>query len=137
MKKSVDKNKVLTPTRPASPAGVHFDMKEPVKNLATPVDIPNIPIYSGQSRYVTGKVQQNGTTTTTSLFYELQDKYQDAASWYENALKMYNWTVIAQGPTNICAKDSKGNILNVSFSGLPKTAKYRTTLSITYVERKQ
>jgi hypothetical protein len=132
--KAKQQQQVREVNHPTIPVGVHVNSPSPIKSLATPVEIPNIPIYPGETHYVTGRNQQNGNTSTTVLSYEIPDKISEARDWYENALNMYKWKLIAKGVTNLCAQDSKGNILNVSFSGLPKTAKYKSNLSITYVE---
>ena len=117
----------------------HMELTRDYHTMTTPVDFPDLPAYSGRSKFVMGYLSPsaNGISACHMQFLAEEDP-QTVISFYKSALTGNKWKINYDSPTSICARHAKGHMcnINVSESHIPKT-KSRYVIDYRQVESQQ
>ncbi len=95
-------------------------------------ELPQLPTYSGKSKFVSGHVDTNDqgwvTYSISSLVIEDPDQVRN---WYQNAFNMYQWKTLNAGESTITADQKNGNMCAIVVNPSDETG-YHTSLQISY-----
>lgn len=114
---------------------VSADMEYKAEKLTAPVPLPNVPMYTGKSVFISGLRYPNDRSGQRyGMTYGVNEDPSAVKDWYRQSLKMYNWTVL--DTSNSTDSDVIGaHLNNVSLSIRVKqstNANYRTVVVISY-----
>lgn len=88
-----------------------FSQPQPLRDQP---ELPQLPSYSGKSRFLAGHVQSNPEGWIVySVKYETKEPAQDVRDWYQNAFNMYQWNTTQSGGTVVGAEQKNGNTCSV------------------------
>ena len=109
-----------------------------IVELKKPVDLPNLPTYTGHSQFTNGIVQEHELGTTWTQYFAVKEETKDVVDWYSQVLGMQQWQIQAQNSTQdgsrqMMAKSKDGNTCTLNIRrNIPATKGNRTTLVIGY-----
>lgn len=107
------------------------------RTLKEPVAFPDLPVFSGRSKFVNGYLEpnQNGISTCEMEFLAQEDP-QTVLSFYKDALAANKWKIWYAGSHSISARHGQGHMcnINVNESRMPKT-KSRFTVDYRQIEQ--
>jgi hypothetical protein len=123
----------LPSTRPAE-----ADKEYATQKLLQPVEIPNLPAYSGRAKFIEGLRYPNDTSgQRLGMTYAVPEDADQVLDWYRTALKNYSWNVLnfSPGAKSITAvKD--GNTFTLQINEGAKQPGYRTVMVLSYKSKK-
>ena len=95
-------------------------------------ELPQLPVYSGKSKFVQGTVQKNEEGW---LVYRIdcltKEPPKEVLGWYRNAFNMYQWSTFHAGGTTITAGQKNGNMCSIIVSTSAEPG-YPSKLAISY-----
>jgi len=106
--------------------------------LSQPVQIPNVPPYSGRAVFIEGLRYPNDTSGERfGMTYAVAEEDEQVLDWYKTALKNYKWNVLnfSPGAKSITAvKD--GSTFTLQINQGAKMPGYRTVMVLSYKTNK-
>jgi len=107
---------------------------ENIQQLKQPLELPNLPTYSGKARFMRGYTQttEAGYTTYQMNFLAKEDMGQ-VKNWYQNTFNIYQWKMQHAGQQNLVAKHDDGHICTIVVNPTVEPG-YHTQLNIYYTE---
>lgn len=103
----------------------------PVKQLAGPQALPDVPQYTGQARYISGEKMDNNDGDNIRQTWHIREGRAEAIGWYKNALSSAGWRIGVATKGTIAGSKDDGNIM-VIVNELPLADKYKSELMIQY-----
>lgn len=94
--------------------------------------LPDMPNYSGQMKFLRGYVQ---TTTKDTTVYQVSYVAKDDAirvkQWYDYALPSFKWKIVSSGERSIAAKHQDGHFCSIVVNDATDS-EYKSLLTICY-----
>lgn len=105
-----------------------------VDALKEKVDLPDLPAYSGKSKFVGGYVEAGAKGGTRyDMTFEAEESESQILDWYDNVFRMYKWKKIDRAQTSVSASHKEGHYATVSTNSvLLKDGKTRCRISLHY-----
>jgi len=107
-------------------------LSEP-KALKEQPDLPQLPAYSGKSKFQNGTVQSNAegwTVYTMNILAE--EKPEEVRNWYQNAFNMYQWKIPSSAPLTLSAEQKNGNSCYIMVNPIREPV-YKSRVKMTYM----
>ncbi len=111
----------------------------PVENhqievLKDKVDLPDLPAYSGKSKFVRGYVEAAAKGGTRyDLTFEAEESQSQILDWYDNVFRMYKWTQIERRDSSVSALHKEGHYAVISTNPIrTKEGKAKCYISLHY-----
>jgi len=101
--------------------------------LKTPVELPDVPAYTGKATFVGGtQYPDDPAAKRTGLIYLVHEEDSEVLQWYQNSLASYQWKVhkIQPGTHQVIA--TKGNITCTVEARPYKGPGFRTEVQLGY-----
>jgi len=94
--------------------------------LPRPINLPNLPSYTGAQQYINGLVYPNAKDGPGYMMvFNCENTKVQIKDWWQNALKIHKWDVTFSDSNTIKARDKDGSICIVTMQG-PITTKDRS-----------
>lgn len=92
-----------------------FDLMQNYIQLQNPVNFVDLPIYSGQKKFVNGYFlpEQNGVSACQMTFYAAEEP-QTILNFYKDALACNRWQITHVAGTHICASHTDGRMCTIN-----------------------
>ncbi len=103
----------------------------PVKQLAGPQTIPDVPRYTGQVRFISGEKTDNNDGDNIRQTWHIREGRAEAVGWYKTALANAGWTVAGATKGTVSASKSDSTIM-VIVNEIPLADQYKSELMIQY-----
>ena len=101
--------------------------------LSSPMDLPDVPKYTGRATFVSGlKYPDNPHGPVVLLTYRMHEEGQEVLQWYSDSLKAYSWRVQDLKPETRQVLASKGRTECTILASPYKGPGFRTEVQITY-----
>ncbi len=95
-------------------------------------ELPDMPNYSGQAKFLRGFVQTSSKDTTIyQVSYLTKDDASRVKQWYECALPSRKWKIISSGERSITAKHQDGHFCSIVVNDATDPD-YRSLLRVSY-----
>jgi len=111
----------------------------PVENhqidvLKNTIDLPDLPSYSGKSKFVRGYVEAGAKGETRyDMTLEAEESDSQILDWYSNVFRMYKWNQIDRKETSVSALHKDGHYATISTNPTrTKDGKARCFISLHY-----
>jgi hypothetical protein len=105
---------------------------ENMQKLKEQPELPQLPSYSGKTKFVQGCVQTDDKGRSTYQFDLLTKEHpQQVKDWYQNAFNMYKWQMIDASTSSMTADAPNGNSCTIMVHA-SDTPGYSSQLDITY-----
>lgn len=92
--------------------------------LARPINLPNLPGYTGTQYYINGLVYPNAKDGPGYMMvFNCENTKVQVKDWWQNALKMHKWDVTFSDSNIIKARDKDGSTCIVTMQGPITTSK--------------
>lgn len=116
------------PNRPAS-----ADQEYKYEKLTAPVQFPNVPPYTGRTKFVSGlKYPNDKGGPRIGMTFLVQEDQAQVLDWYRQSLKIYQWKVIEMpAQPNLITAASRDGTLSVRV-GPTHTPGYRSEVIISH-----
>jgi hypothetical protein len=116
------------PYRPTS-----ADQEFKTEKLTAPITFPEVPLYTGQSKFLSGLRYPNDTTgRRMTMTVGVMEEPNQILDWYRQSLKLYKWTIVPQSPESQQVSAVKdGNTFSVMINP-SRTAGCRTVVVLNY-----
>jgi hypothetical protein len=109
------------------------------KNINTTVqflkeapDLPQLPAYSGKSKFLQGCLQPTERGWTNyQMSYLAKEAPLEVKDWYQNVFNSYQWKTIHAGQQSLSANHKDGHVCTVIVNNATE-AGYRTQLRVYY-----
>lgn len=83
----------------------------PQTNLSAPVEIPDVPQFSGkQSQFQTGAVEETPTSLRFREYWLIREDQSEVVDWYKSALMNYQWKIKSVTFDRVSAKKEKATV---------------------------
>lgn len=118
----------------AQPGGTRRNdpKNEHIQPLKEAPELPQLPAYSGKSKFFQGYVQPTERGWVTyQLSYYVKEAPRDVRDWYQNAFNSYQWTTMRAGAQSLSANHKDGHICTVTIN-TTKEPGYQTQLALFY-----
>ncbi len=113
----------------ATPAPVHNGN---IEILKAPAELPQLPLLSGNPKFLRGYIQSVGSGWTTyQMTFLSKDERSKVKDWYENSLATCQWKILTANGASITANHKDGHMCTVIFNPCT-TPGYHTQLAIFY-----
>lgn len=97
-------------------------------------ELPQLPTYSGKSKFAHGVVQSNQEGWTVyRLSILTQEKPQEVRDWYQNTFNMYQWTTTSTAGTSLSAEQKNGSTCSVIVNPVQE-ANFKSEIRISYMQ---
>jgi hypothetical protein len=105
---------------------------ENIQMLKDSPELPQLPSYSGKSKFYHGYVQpaEKGWTNY-QLTYFIKEPPIEVKDWYQSAFNSYQWTTIRASSQTLSANHKDGHICSVVINRTNEPG-YKTLLSLYY-----
>lgn len=101
--------------------------------LTSPIELPEVPRYTGRATFVKGlKYPDNPTGPVVLLTYHVHEAAPEVLQWYSDSLKSYSWQVQQPQPETHQVLASKGHTECTVQAITYKGPGFRTEVTITY-----
>jgi hypothetical protein len=78
--------------------------------LKTPVELPDVPVYTGRATFVSGtQYPDDPAAKRTGLIYLVHEEEGEVLQWYQNSLTAYQWKVNKFRPETHQVVATRGN----------------------------
>jgi len=84
------------------------------KKLDRVMELPDVPHYSGKSQFLDGEELTGDGNVSYQMRFLTNEKPEDVAAWYANALPMYNWKTLDQSRSNLTARNKRGALVTIN-----------------------
>ena len=82
--------------------------------MKVPPELPSLPTYSGQTKFLRGSVQTSDKDTTVyQMSFMTKDDPSRVKEWFDSALPSMKWKIISSGERNITAKHEDGHFCSI------------------------
>lgn len=86
-----------------------------LEQLRDKVDLPDLPSYTGKSKFVSGSVEQSAKGGPRySMVFEAEEPQSQVIEWYDNVFRMYKWKDIQKSTSSVSAAHKEGHYASVS-----------------------
>jgi|688.fasta_scaffold581824_1 hypothetical protein len=102
----------------------------PVKTLTTPLPFPDVPVYTGQIRFVSGDKVEGQNVDNLCQTWHIKEGRAQAIEWYKNALSSAGWQVTASRGTISGTKNNATVMIFINEIPLPDH--YRSEMMMQY-----
>ena len=95
-------------------------------------ELPQLPAYSGKSKFENGAVRSNAegwTVYTMSIL--AQERPEEVRNWYHNAFSMYQWKIPSSANLTISAEQKNGNTCCIMVNPI-REPNYKSRVRLTY-----
>lgn len=90
-----------------------------LENLKDKVDLPDLPAYTGKSKFISGSVEQGSKGGPRyQMVFETEEPQNQVIDWYENVFRMYKWTDIQKSHSSISATHKDGHFASIATDAL-------------------
>ena len=103
----------------------------PVKALAGPQPLPDVPQYTGQARFISGEKTDRNDGDSIRQTWHIKEGRAQAIDWYKTALTSSGWKVAAATKGTVTGSRNDGTIM-VIVNEIPLPDHYRSELMIQY-----
>jgi hypothetical protein len=95
-------------------------------------DLPDMPAYSGQTKFLRGYIQTSDKDTTVyQVSYMTKDDPVRVKQWFDYALPSRKWKIISSGERNIAAKHQDGHFCSIMVNDATDP-EYKGLLTVSY-----
>lgn len=102
----------------------------PVKRLMSPLPFPDVPVYTGQARFVSGDQEDDNNGNNLRQTWRIKETREQAVDWYKNALSSAGWKVTAGRGTVSGTK--KGAAVMIFVNEIPMGDNFRSEMMMQY-----
>ncbi|HEY9730930.1 MAG TPA: hypothetical protein V6C89_03410 [Drouetiella sp.] len=102
----------------------------PVKTLTAPLPYPDVPIYPGQIRFISGDKIERDKADNLRQTWHIKEGRAQAVEWYKNALSSAGWKVSATKGT-ISARKNDETVM-IFINEIPLADNYRSEMMMQY-----
>ncbi len=124
---------LAAPSKQQTPDGKQpSSMMEGLEMLKSPVSLPDLPVFSGETKFIGG--QRISTMTGRAVYHMMffaQDDPQAVLKFYKNALVMNRWNLSSEDANSISAEHNNGHKCTITVSEAD-SSDGRTMLGINY-----
>lgn len=103
------------------------------ERLTQIVDLPNVPRYTGRAVFLSGlRYPRDTSGERIGMSLAVMESEPEILDWYKQALKMYSWRIMENGPNERCVSAMQGNntfTVRISPSRVPG---YRTLIVLSF-----
>lgn len=93
-------------------------------DLPRPINLPNLPGYTGTQYYINGLVYPNAKDGPGYMMvFNCENTKVQIKDWWQNALKMHKWNVSYSDSNTIKARDQDGSTCIITMQGPITTTK--------------
>jgi hypothetical protein len=103
----------------------------PVKKLAGPQSLPDVPQYTGQARFISGEKTDNNDGDSVRQTWHIREGRTEAVAWYRTALSNAGWKIAAATKGTVTGSRSDGTVM-VIVNEIPLPDHYKSELMIQY-----
>lgn len=94
---------------PVKPAEEHT-----LTQLKDKVDLPELPAYTGKSRFTNGYVESDAKGGPRySMVFSAQEPESQILDWYENVFRMYKWNGVKRDGSSVSGSHKQGHYASV------------------------
>jgi len=107
------------------------------QGLKAPVDLPNVPTYTGRTVFAGGCVVPRARSGCCYIqHFSAREKAQEIIAWYQAALAQNNWKIEPgmQSERSTAATDAKGNICQIFAMPTANEKGYLTDFVVQYTQ---
>jgi len=107
---------------------------ENIQALKDSPELPQLPAYSGKSKFFHGYSQPTEKGWTNyQLTYLCKESPDDVKNWYQNAFNSYQWRTLRAAPQTLSANHKDGHICTVTIQKANEQG-YKTQLGVYFTE---
>lgn len=101
--------------------------------LSSPVDLPGVPAFTGQTKFVTGMRSPNAKGgEIITLHYSAKQEQKEVLAWYVQAAKNFHWSVDERPPESPSIAMNNGSAVCTIAVTNPSTPGYRSDIIIMF-----
>jgi hypothetical protein len=90
--------------------------------LRDKVDLPDLPMYTGKAKFVSGTVEQGAKGGPRySMVFEAEEPQSQVIDWYDNVFRMYKWNGIQKSTSSVSASHKEGHYASISSDAIVRT----------------
>jgi hypothetical protein len=99
----------------------------PLTTLAGPINLRNIPVYSG-AVFKDGCFHEHNAASETYYSQQVPKKIMD---WYVDQIEGQGWKIILKSPTMLMAQTKEGDRCKVQVRAIAESTGYRSSIVLT------
>ena len=110
--------------------GANKPNSDPEMRLREPVDLPDLPRFSGHSKFMLGHLRTTQQGQACLMTFQVKESPQQVMDWYTSVLSMQQWKTVSQAAGSISAsKDNNRCTIRIDGSA---NKEYPAVLGIMY-----
>jgi hypothetical protein len=113
-------------------ANRYHPAKDSLHQLKEALDLPQLPAYSGKSKFINGSVQPTEKGWIAyKMSYLTKENPDQVRDWYHNTFSMYQWKILHAKEQTITANHRDGHICTIVVNNSNRKG-YKTELGVYY-----
>lgn len=110
----------------------------PEKVVTNPINLADLPQFTGQAKYVDGSATDNrGAGTGFRQRWFMKEGRAEIVNWYRSALSGSGWTLRGSAPGAISAKNKSGNHVSIYVNEISLPDHFKCETVICYYQKNQ
>lgn len=109
-----------------------YGMVQGLQSLKGPVPLPDLPMFTGETRFITGQYVSTPTGTAVyRMMFFAQEEPEVVINFYKNTLNMRQWKIVKSSPNSLSAEHKNGHTCTITINEADP-AEGKSMLAINY-----